>query len=398
MCKEETAMNRRGWLTLAATALIAMGAGPALAQNTVKIGVTLGLTGPLQIIGVQALAGMRLYMAQHGDTVAGKKIELIVKDDAATADNTKRLAQEMIVRDKVNLLAGFSVTPTAFAVAPLATEAKIPMIVTCAGTSAITERSPYIVRTSFTLPQSSTIIADWALKNGIKKVVSVVSDYGPGHDAETWFKEAFTKGGGQVIEALRAPLASPDFAPFLQRARDAQPEAVYVFVPSGQAATLIKQFVERGIAQAGIKLIGPGDITDDDQLNGMGDQVIGTVTAHLYSADHQSKLNKEFVAAFKKANPGMRPNFMAVGGYDGMHLIYEALKKTGGDTNGDKLVAAMKGMAWESPRGPISIDPETRDIVQNIYIRRIEKKDGELYNVEFETFDAVKDPAKAAKK
>jgi branched-chain amino acid transport system substrate-binding protein len=185
-----------------------MGAGPALAQNTVKIGVTLGLTGPLQIIGVQALAGMRLYMAQHGDTVAGKKIELIVKDDAATADNTKRLAQEMIVRDKVNLLAGFSVTPTAFAVAPLATEAKIPMIVTCAGTSAITERSPYIVRTSFTLPQSSTIIADWALKNGIKKVVSVVSDYGPGHDAETWFKEAFTKGGGQVIEALRAPLAS----------------------------------------------------------------------------------------------------------------------------------------------------------------------------------------------
>ncbi|MGZ9112933.1 MAG: ABC transporter substrate-binding protein, partial [Rhodoplanes sp.] len=318
--------------------------------------------------------------------------------DAATADNTKRLAQEMIVRDKVNVLAGFSVTPTAFAVAPLATEAKIPMIVTCAGTSAITERSPYIVRTSFTLPQSSTIIADWALKNGIKKVVSVVSDYGPGHDAETWFKEAFTKGGGQVIEALRAPLASPDFAPFLQRARDAQPDAVYVFVPSGQAATLIKQFVERGIAQAGIKLIGPGDITDDDQLNGMGDQVIGTVTAHLYSADHQSKLNKEFVAAFKKANPGMRPNFMAVGGYDGMHLIYEALKKTGGDTNGDKLVAAMKGMAWESPRGPISIDPETRDIVQNIYIRRIEKKDGELYNVEFETFDAVKDPAKAAKK
>jgi branched-chain amino acid transport system substrate-binding protein len=185
-------MNRRDWLALAATALIAMGAGPALAQNTVKVGVTLGLTGPLQIIGVQALAGMRLYMAQHGDTVAGKKIELIVRDDAATADNTKRLAQEMIVRDKVIMLAGFSTTPTAFTVAPLATEAKIPMIVTCAGTSAITERSPYIVRTSFTLPQSSTIIAEWALKNGIKKAVSVVSDYGPGHDAETWFKEAFT--------------------------------------------------------------------------------------------------------------------------------------------------------------------------------------------------------------
>jgi branched-chain amino acid transport system substrate-binding protein len=382
----------------AATALLAMSAAPAFAQGTVKVGVLLNLTGQLQTIGVQALAGMRLYMAQHGDTVAGKKIELIVKDDGAVAENTKRLAQELIVRDKVNFLAGFGVTPTALAVAPLATEAKIPMIVTCAGTSIITERSPYIVRTSFTLPQSSTIIAEWALKNGIKKAVSIVSDYGPGIDAETSFKETFTKGGGELLEAIRPPLASPDFAPFLQRARDAQPDAIFVFVPSGQAGTLVKQYTERGLAKAGVKLIGPGDITDDDPLNGMGDQIIGTVTAHLYSADHQSANNKEFVAAFKKANGGLRPNFMAVGGYDGMHLIYEALTKTGGDINGDKLIAAMKGMAWESPRGPISIDPETRDIIQNIYIRRVEKKDGELYNVEFATFEAVKDPVKAAKK
>ncbi len=391
-------MNRRYLMSIAAGALVAFGTGPVFAEGTVKVGVLLALTGPLQIIGTQALAGMKLYQAQHGDTVAGKKIELIIKDDGAVADASKRLAQELIVRDKVNLLAGFSVTPTAFAVAPLATKAKIPMVVTCAGTSSITERSPYVVRTSFTLPQSSSIIAEWALKNGVKKVVSIVSDYGPGIDAEKSFKGAFTKGGGEVMEELRAPLASPDFAPFLQRARDAKPDAIFVFVPSGQAGTFVKQYIERGIDQAGIELIGPGDVTDDDQLNSMGDQIIGTVTAHLYSAYHQSAKNKAFVAAFKKANPGMRPNFMAVGGYDGMHLIYEALKKTGGDTDSQKLLAAMKGMAWESPRGPISIDPETRDIIQNIYIRRVEKKDGELYNVEFETFEAVKDPAKEAKK
>ncbi len=390
-------MHRKLLASLAAVAFGACAAWPALAQGVVKVGVLEAMTGQQQSTGVQTLAAMRLYMAQHGDTVAGKKVELIVKDDAATADNSKRLAQELIVRDKVNFLVGFAVTPTALAVAPLATEAKVPMIVANAGTSIITERSPYIARTSFTLPQSSTIIADWALKNGVKKVVSIVSDYAPGIDAEKYFSETFAKGGGQVAEALRVPLAAPDFAPFLQRARDASPDAVFIFVPSGQGATFIKQFIERGLDKAGIKLIGPGDVTDDDQLNGMGDQVIGTVTAHLYSADHQSQLNKEFVEAFKKANNGLRPNFMAVGGYDAMHLIYAALKKTGGDTDGDKLMAAIKGMAWESPRGPISIDPETRDIVQNIYIRKVEKKGGELYNVEFETFEAVKDPGKAKK-
>lgn len=380
-----------------AVALGLVAAAPASAQGVVKIGVLEAMTGQQQSTGVQTLAAMRLYMQQHGDTVAGKKIELIVKDDGAVADNSKRLAQELIVRDKVNVLIGFAVTPTALAVAPLATEAKIPTIVANAGTSIITERSPYILRTSFTLPQSSVIIGEWAAKNGIKKVVSIVSDYAPGLDSERTFTEAFTKGGGQVVEQLKVPLASPDFAPFLQRARDASPDAVFVFVPSGQGATFVKQFIERGLDKAGIKIIGPGDVTDDDLLNGMGDQVIGTVTAHMYSADHPSELNKKYVEAFKKANNGLRPNFMSVGGYDAMHLVYEALKKTGGDTNGDKLMAAMKGMAWESPRGPISIDPETRDIVQNIYIRKVEKKNGELYNVEFATFEAVKDPGKAKK-
>ena len=372
-------------------------AGAAQAQDTVKIGALLPMTGPQQSTGVQLSAAIRLYMAQHGDTVAGKKIQVIVKDDAAVAETTKRLAQELIVKDKVNFVVGFGLTPTAFAVAPLATEANIPQVVMAAGTSSVTERSPYIVRTSFTLAQSCVIMADWALKNGIKKVVSMVSDFAPGIDSENFFKEAFLKGGGEIVEYIRTPLASPDFAPFLQRVRDSKPDAVFIFVPAGQGASFVRQFLERGLDKAGIRIIGPGDVTDDDVLNGMGDQVIGTVTAHIYSAYHQSALNKEYVAAIRKANNGMRPNFMSVGGYDGMHLIYEALNKTGGNPNGDALLAAMKGMAWESPRGPISIDPETRDIIQNVYVRKVEKVDGELYNVEFETFPNVKDPGKIKK-
>jgi branched-chain amino acid transport system substrate-binding protein len=391
-------MFRTTMIAGVAAAGFSLAAASAQAQGTVKIGALLPMTGQQQSTGVQIAAAIRLYMAQHGDTVAGKKIQVIIKDDGAVAENSKRLAQELIVQDGVNFVVGFGVTPAALAVAPLATEAKIPEVVMAAGTSIITERSPYIVRTSFTLPQSTVIMADWALKNGMKKVVSLVSDFAPGIDSETSFKNTFTAGGGQVLEAIRVPLANPDFAPFLQRARDANPDAVFVFVPSGQGGTFVKQFVERGLDKAGIKLIGPGDVTDDDLLNGMGDQVIGSVTAHMYSAAHPSQANKAYVAAFKQANNGMRPNFMSVGGYDGMHLIYEALKKTGGKTDGDSLLAAMKGLAWESPRGPISIDPDTRDIIQNVYMRKVEKVDGELYNVEFETFPNVKDPAKAAKK
>ncbi len=390
-------MSRKPLLSIAAAiaASLAFSQG-ALAQ--VKIGLILPMTGPQASTGKQISAAARLYMQQNGDTVAGKKIELIVKDDGAVPDNTKRIAQELIVNDKVSFIAGFGVTPAALAAAPLATQAKVPQIVMAAGTSIITERSPYIARTSFTLAQSSVIMADWAAKNGIRKVATLVSDYAPGHDAQGSFVARFTKAGGQVVAELKIPLASPDFAPFLQRARDASPDAIFVFVPSGQGSTFAKQFAERGLDKAGIKLIGPGDVLDDDLLNGMGDQVIGSVTAHFYSAAHPSAKNRDFVAAFKKMHSGLRPNFMAVGGYDGMHLIYEALKKTGGATDGDALIGAMKGMQWESPRGPISIDPETRDIVQNIYIRKVEKVGGELYNVEFATFEAIKDPVKAEKK
>jgi branched-chain amino acid transport system substrate-binding protein len=391
-------MSRKLVAASAAVVLSLWAVDRAPAQDAVKIGLILPMTGQQASTGRQIDAAVKLYQQQNGTSVASNKIEVILKDDGAVPDNTKRLAQELIVNDKVAFIAGFGVTPAALAAAPLATQAKVPEVVMAAGTSIITERSPYIVRTSFTLPQSSVIIADWAVKNGIKKVVSIVSDYAPGIDSETSFKERFTAAGGQVVEAIRVPFQNPDFAPFLQRARDAQPDAIFVFVPSGQGGAFVKQFAERGLDKAGIKLIGPGDVTDDDLLNGMGDAVIGTVTAHLYSAAHPSEANKAFVEAFKKANGGMRPNFMAVGGYDGMHLIYAALKKTNGATEGDALVGAMKGMAWESPRGPISIDPETRDIVQNIYIRKVEKVGNELYNVEFATFEAVKDPAKAAKK
>ena len=382
---------------IAALAFGTLATGGAFAQDTVKIGLVVAMTGQQASTGKQIKAAVDLYMKEHGDKVAGKKIEVILRDSGSVPDNTKRLSQELIVKDKVSVIAGFEITPAALVVAPLATEAKVIELVMAAGTSIITERSPYIARTSFTVPQSCVIVADWAAKNNIKKVVTIVSDYAPGFDAEKSFTERFKAAGGTVAEAIRVPLANPDFAPFLQRAADAKPDAIFIFVPSGQGGTFMKQFTERGLDKAGVKLIGPGDVTDDDLLPTMGDAAIGTVTAHFYSADHNSAKNKAYVAAFEKAN-NFRPNFMSVGGYDGMHLIYEALKKTGGKADGDSLIAAMKGMKWESPRGPISIDPETRDIIQNIYMRKVEKKNGKLYNVEFATFEAVKDPVKAAKK
>jgi branched-chain amino acid transport system substrate-binding protein len=389
-------MKRRATLVVFACSLLA--GGGALAQDAVKIGLILPLTGPFAPTGKQIEGGARLYMQQNGDTVAGRKIQLIVKDDGNVADTTKRLAQDLIVSDKVSVLAGFGLTPLALATAPISAQAKVPQIVMGAATSIVTERSPYIVRAGMVAPTLTVGVADWAPKNGIKKVVTLVSDYAPGIDIEKAFIDQFKRAGGEVLSELRVPLANPDFAPFLQKARDAKPDALFVFVPAGQGSILMKQFAERGLDKSGIKLIGTGDMTDDDILNGIGDVALGIVTSHHYSAAHPSAMNKAYVAAFKKANPGMRPNFMSMGGYDGMHAIYEALKKTKGATDGDALVNAMKGMAWESPRGPISIDPETRDIVQNIYVRRVERVDGELYNIEFATYPAVKDPVKAAAK
>jgi branched-chain amino acid transport system substrate-binding protein len=364
---------------------------PLQAQDAVRVGLILPLTGPFAPTGRQIEAGVRLYMQQQGTTVAGKKVELVVKDDGNVADNTKRIAQELVVNEKVSVLAGFGLTPLALATAPIATEAKVPMVVMGAATAIIPDRSPYIARTSQVTSQTTVGIADWAPKNGIKRVVTLVTDYAPGIDIEKSFSERFKAAGGEIIEQIRVPLANPDFAPFLQRVNDAKPEGLFVFVPAGVGSIFMKQFVERGLDKSGVRLIGTGDMTDDDILNGIGDVALGITTSHHYSALHPSALNKAFVADFRKAS-NLRPNFMGVAGYDGMQLIYKALEKTKGSPNGDALIEAMKGMAWESPRGPISIDPQTRDIVQNIYVRKVERVDGELYNVEFQTFEAVKKP------
>lgn len=360
-------------------------------SNTFKIGLILPMTGSQASTGRQIDAAVKLWMAQNGDTVAGKKIEVILKDDGGVADTSRRLAQELVVNDKVSVLAGFGLTPIALAVAPIATQSKTPMVDMAAATSSVIKASPFMIRTSMTLPQVTLGIAEWAPKNGIKKVVTLVSDYGPGIDAEKTFKDRFTLNGGQVMEQIRVPLANPDFSPFLQKVRDAKPDAVFVFVPSGIGGQFMKQFAERGLDKAGIKLIGTGDVTDDDLLNDMGDVALGAITSHQYSADHPSEMNKKFVAAFKAANKGMRPNFFAVSGYDGMHVIYNALKKTKG-AGGQALLDAMKGQTFESPRGEILIDAQTRDIVQDVYIRKVERKNGELYNVEFDVQKAVKDP------
>jgi len=386
-------MQKRVFISAIALAAAAF-TSAAQAQETFKIGLILPMTGPFASTGKQIEAAARLYMAQNGSTVAGKKVELILKDDTAAPDVTKRLAQELVVNEKVNVLAGFGLTPLALATAPIATQSKTPLVVMAAATSSITQASPYIIRTSFTLPQAAVALGDWAPKDNIKRVVSLVSDFGPGIDAEKYFKDRFTFNGGQVVETLRVPMRNPDFAPFLQKVRDIKPDALYVFVPSGAGTALMKQFAERGLDKAGIRLIGTGDVTDDDILNRMGDVALGVVTSHHYSTSHKSALNQKFVEAFEKANNNLRPNFMAVGGYDGMRVIYEALKATKGQGGGEALLNAMKGQIFESPRGPMFIDAQTRDVVHNIYIRKVEKVNGQLYNTEFETIKDVKDPGK----
>jgi branched-chain amino acid transport system substrate-binding protein len=385
--------RRRVIQGLAAIAAATAFSTPAFAADPLKIGLILPLTGPFASTGKQIEAAARLYIAKNGDTVAGRKVELIVKDDTGLApETTKRIAQELVVQDKVTVLAGFGLTPLALAAAPVATEAKVPMVVMAAATGMIPTRSPFIVRTGFTLPQVTAPIAEWALKNKIKRVVTMVTDYGPGLDAEKTFVTVFKAGGGEIVESIKTPLRNPDYAPFLQRAKDAKPDALFVFVPSGEGLAVMKQFDERGLKQAGIRLIGTGDVTDDDLLESMGAPAVGVITSFHYSAAHDSPENKAYVEAFMKANNGMRPNFHSLGGYDGMHLIYEAVKKAGPTANGEQLVEAMKGMKWTSPRGPMSIDPATRQTIQTVYLREVKMVNGKPWNVEFDKVENVKDP------
>jgi branched-chain amino acid transport system substrate-binding protein len=363
------------------------------AADPVRVGLIIPMSGPFASTGRQIEAAVKLYQQKNGDSVAGRKVEILLKDDGGVSpETTKRLAQELISRDKVQVLAGFGLTPLALAAAPIATQAKTPMIVMAAATSVIPQRSPFIVRTGFTLPQVTAPIADWAGKNRIKSAITLVSDYGPGLDAEKVFVKRFTEAGGKVTDSLRAPLRNPDYGPFLQRVKDAKPEALFVFVPSGEGSAVLKQFTERGLAPAGVRLICTGDVLDDDLLASIGQPALGVISSHHYSAAHPSPENKAYVDAFMKANKDMRPNFHSVGGYDGMHLLYEALKKTNGDSSGEKLIEAMKGMAWTSVRGPVQIDAATRDITQNVYIRKVEMVNGAPYNIEFDKVEKFKDP------
>ncbi|MDB5962256.1 MAG: transporter substrate-binding protein [Massilia sp.] len=386
--------QQRRHIILAAAALCAGFALPsAHAADPLRVGLIVPMSGPFASTGRQVEAAVRLFMQQNGNTVAGRTVEIILKDDGGLApDVTKRLAQELISRDKVQVLAGFGLTPLAFAAAPVATQAKVPMIVMNAATSVIVQRSPYIVRTGFTLAQVTAPLAQWAAKNKIKTVMTLVSDYGPGIDAEKVFVKDFTAAGGKVVASVRAPLRNPDYSPFLARAKDAHPDALFVFVPSGEGSAVLKQFTDRGLAGAGIRLIATGDVLDDDLMPSIGNAALGVISSHHYSAAHPSAENKAYVAAFTKANPGMRPNFHSVGAYDGMHLLYAALQKTKGNSDGPALIEAMKGMSWTSVRGPVTIDPASRDLVQNVYIRKAEQKDGAVYNVEFDQVDKVKDP------
>lgn len=383
--------------SIAAIGTLGLSSAAAYAQETIKVGLVAPFSGPFADYGKQMESGIKAYMKQHGDKVAGKKVEIIIKDTTGPVPEVaKRLAQELVVRDKVDFLAGFGLTPEALAVAPIAEQAKKPMIIMNAATSIITTKSNYIARVSMTLPQVSGPMATWAVKNNVKRVVTLVADYGPGIDAETAFKTNFVGGGGQIVESIRVPLRNPEFAPYIQRIKDAKPEAVFIFVPAGeQGIAFMKGYRERGLAEAGIKVIATGDLTDDHVLPAMGDAVLGVITSFHYSAAHDSPENKTFRKHYADANPGSgRPNFMAVAAYDGIHAIYEVSKKLNGKIDGDQAMAALKGMKINSPRGPIMIDPATRDVVQTVYIRKVEKVNGEVYNVEFDKFVDMKDTGK----
>jgi branched-chain amino acid transport system substrate-binding protein len=384
---------------LACAALLAAALLPSAghAAGTIKIGVVLPLSGQFADLANQIDNGIKVYMQQHGSTVAGKKIEIIRKDVGGINPPTaKRLAQELVVRDKVDILAGWLLTPNTIAACGVSKEAKKFMVIMNAATSIIVDKSPYCTRTSFTLPMITTTLGTWAAKQGIKNDYTMTSDYAPGHDAEQGFIAGFKAGGGDVVGSVRMAVRNPDFSAYVQRAKDLNPKSIFVFIPGGaQPAAFGKALAERGMGAQQIRVMGTQELSDDSALKSMGNTSLGIITAGNYDHGHKSAMNKKFVAAYKKMAKGVNPNFAAVGGYDGMHLIYAALKKTKGKTDADSLIAAAKGMKWESPRGPMMIDPATRDVVQTIYINRVEKTGGKIANVEIDKVPDVHDPVHA---
>ena len=367
----------------------------ASAQEPLRIGVLLPYSGPFADAANQLQAGIDLYLETHGNEVAGRTIEIIQRDTGGPApDVAQRLAQELVVRDNVDILAGFALTPEALGAAPVATEAQKLMVVMNAATSIVTEQSPYIVRTSVTIPQLNYAFGQWAHQEaGINEAYTLVSDYGPGHDAETSFAQGFTEAGGTILGSDRTPVDNPDFSAFVQRVADADPEAVYIFVPGGaQPAAIGRALVDRGLSPPDTAIFAQGELTHPEALESMGETADGIITTFHYTLERDDPLNNEFVAGYTEANGGREPDLFSIGGYDGMHLIFEALKATDGDASGDALIEAAKGMSWDSPRGPMSIDPETRDVVQTVYIREVQDVDGELENVIVHEIPDVKDP------
>lgn len=363
-----------------------MSAAAAYAANPLKIGVVVPLSGIYADHGKQMMNGFNLYLKQHGNQIGGRDVILIFKDETGPApDVIKRIVQELIVKDKVELIAGFDFTPNAIAIAPLATQAKVPVVITNAATAGIPQRSPYMLRTSFVTGRITSPLAVWAAKNGIKRVYTLVADFAPGVDAEQAFKKSFIANGGTIIGGGKVPLQNPDFSPFVQRVKDEKPDAVFLYEPAPGGIAFSKVFAEKQLAASGIKLISTGDLVEEQSLGALGNSVEGVVTSHHYSSWHESALNRSFVADYQKAY-GTRPNFYAVGSYDGMQLIYEAVKKLGGKVTPDGFMAAAKGMQFESPRGQIKIDPETRDIVQTIYVRRTEKGKAGIQNTEIASY------------
>ena len=382
---------------LAGLALATAGAVPASAQGTVKIGLIMPYSGQFADTAAQMDNAIKLYVKQKGDTVAGKKLEFIRKDTGGVApDVAKRLAQELVVRDGVDILGGFVLTPNALAAADISASAKKFMVVMNAATSIIITKSPYMVRTSTTIPQMQDAFGTWAYKTGIRKVYTMVSEFGPGIDAEGSFQRAFKAAGGEIVGSVRYPVANPDFSAFVQRAKDLNPESIFIWVPGGtQPVAIAKALAERGIDPKKTKILGQGELTEDEARASMGDAGLGIITVYHYDHNHDSGMNRAFVKAFKAEYGGRNPNIYSIGGWDGIHVIYETLKTTGGKTDAEGLIAAARGMKWESPRGPISIDPETRDIVQTAYIRRVEKAGTSTLNVEFDKIENVKDPTRA---
>jgi branched-chain amino acid transport system substrate-binding protein len=371
--------------------------GTVGAADPLKIGVIVSYSGAYADYGKQMDGGMAVYLAETGGTLAGRPVTFIRKDTAGPApDLANRFAKELIIRDKVDLIVGLDFSPNAIAIAPVLTEAKVVAVVMNAASAVIPSRSPYIVRTSFSLPQVSAPMAQWALTQGIKQISTIVSDYGPGQDAEKAFHAAFKAGGGTIANALRVPLSNPDFSAYVQRLKDEKPEAAFIFFPSGdQPTAFMRNFRERGLEAAGIKLLATGDATDDAFIASQGEDPAGLITSHHYSFAHPSPRNAAYTAAFRKIVGEMRPSYMSVAAYDGLALIDAALKKTGGKTDAPTLVEAMKGQALDSPRGPITIDPVTRDIVQTVYIRKAQRVNGQMVNVEFDAILAVQNPGVA---